>query len=235
MNENDDRYRILVEQSPDGIATYDQQGRILEVNERALEMLGYKRDEAPRNVVDLIAPEDLAAQPLRTDLLRDGHPITGERVLLRKDGTRLPVELSARMLSDGTIQVVVRDITERKRLESDIVRSRDFYLTLLEDFPALIWRAGTDGRRDYFNRTWLSFRGRTPEQELGEGWTESVHPEDIDRYMQAYHAAFDGRSPSSSTAGSADMTVCTGGCRTMAARSMMWMVLLRATSARAMT
>src|SRR6478672_6306574 len=175
MNENDDRYRILVEQSPDGIATYDQQGRILEVNDRALEMLGYKRGEAtPRNVVDLIAPEDLAAQPLRTDLLRDGHPITGERMLLRKDGTRLPVELSARMLSNGTIQVVVRDITERKRLESEIMRSRDFYLTLLEDFPALIWRAGVDGGRDYYNRTWLNYTGRTLEQEVGDGWTEDV-------------------------------------------------------------
>ena len=170
MNVNDDRYRILVEQSPDGIATYDQQGRILEVNDRALEMLGYKHGEAsPRNVVDLIAPEDLAARPLRTELLRDGHPITGERLLLCKDATRLPVELSARMLSDGTIQVVVRDITERKRLENEIMRSRDFYLTLLESFPALIWRAGADGGRDYFNRTWLSYRGHTLEQELGRG------------------------------------------------------------------
>ncbi len=195
MNENDDRYRILVEQSPDGIATYDQQGRILEVNDRALEMLGYKRGEAPRNVVDLIAPEDLAAQPLRTDLLRDGHPITGERVLLRKDGTRLLVELSARMLSNGTIQVVVRDITERKRLENEIMRSRDFYLTLLEDFPALIWRAGTDGGRDYYNRTWLNYTGRTLEQELGDGWTEGVHPDDLHRCLQTYHTAFDEREP----------------------------------------
>ena len=196
MNEHDDRYRILVEQSPDGIATYDQQGLILEVNDRALEMLGYKRgDTPPRNVVDLIAPEDLAAQPLRTDLLRDGHPITGERLLVRKDSTRLPVELSARMLSDGTIQVVVRDITQRKRLENEIMRSRDFYLTLLEDFPALIWRAGADGRHDYFNRTWLNYTGRTLEQELGDGWTEDVHPDDLHQCLQTYHTAFGARQP----------------------------------------
>ena len=67
---------------------------------------------------------------------------------------------------------MLRDITERKRLEHEIVRSRDLYLTLLEDFPALVWRAGVDGLCDHFNRTWLHFTGRPLEQELGDGWTE---------------------------------------------------------------
>lgn len=196
MNVDADKYRILVEQSPDGIAIYDQQGRIQEINDRALEMLGYNRGDAwPRNVLDIIAPEDLEQQPIRTDLLRDGHSVIGERVLVCKDGTRLPVELSAKMLSDGTIQVVVRDITERKRLENEIMRSRDFYLTLLEDFPALIWRAGVDGGRDYYNRTWLNYTGRTLEQELGDGWTEGVHPDDLHQCLQTYHTAFEAREP----------------------------------------
>jgi PAS domain S-box-containing protein len=190
MTVNDDKYRILVEQSPDGIAIYDQQGWILEVNDSALEMLGFAHgDPWPRNVVDMIAPEDLTRQPMRTDLLRDGHPIIGERVLLRKDGTRLPVELSAKMLSDGTVQVVVRDITERKRLENEIVRSRDFYLTLLEDFPALVWRADVNGKRNYFNRTWLNFTGRSLEQEMGDGWMEVLHPDDLARCLRTYDEA----------------------------------------------
>ena len=92
MNGNEDKYRILVEQSPDGIAIYDQQGQIHEINDRALELLGYTRAGALlRNVVDVIAPEDLARQPLRTDLLRSGQSTIGDRLLVRKDGTRLPV------------------------------------------------------------------------------------------------------------------------------------------------
>jgi PAS domain S-box-containing protein len=66
---------------------------------------------------------------------------------------------------------------------------------LLEDFPALIWRADSAGKRDYLNRAWLEFTGRSLEQELGEGWTEGVHPEDAERCAEAYRAAFGERRP----------------------------------------
>lgn len=55
----------------------------------------------------------------------------------------------------------------------------EFYLTLLEEFPALIWRANVAGECDWFNKTWLAFTGRTMEQEYGNGWTEGVHPDDL--------------------------------------------------------
>lgn len=55
----------------------------------------------------------------------------------------------------------------------------EFYLTLLEEFPALIWRANVAGECDWFNHTWLAFTGRTMEQEYGNGWAEGVHPDDL--------------------------------------------------------
>lgn len=117
----EDKYRMLVEQSPDGIAIYDRQGRFSEVNRRACEMLGYTPEELYRKrVPDVIAPEDLERQPLRLDDLRSGETAIDERVLLRKDGTRLPVELSVRLLTNGSFQVVVRDITARKKAEEEI-------------------------------------------------------------------------------------------------------------------
>ncbi|WP_300160407.1 PAS domain-containing sensor histidine kinase [Solidesulfovibrio sp.] len=68
-----------------------------------------------------------------------------------------------------------------------------FYLTILNDAPALIWRAGRDAKCDWFNRTWLSFTGRGLEQELGDGWAEGVHRDDFDRCLQTYLKAFDAR------------------------------------------
>ncbi len=119
----EDRYRMLVEQSPDGIAIYDIQGRFHDVNTRACEMLGYTRDELlSLTVSEVVAPEDLERQPLRYEILKSGAPLIDERLLLCKDGSRLPVELSARMLSDGLIQVIVRDITQRKLAEEEIRR-----------------------------------------------------------------------------------------------------------------
>ncbi len=59
----------------------------------------------------------------------------------------------------------------------------------------MIWRAGLDGRCDYFNRTWLAFTGRTIEQEMGDGWTEGVHPDDLERCVAHYRDHFRRREP----------------------------------------
>ena len=123
LTSTEDRYRMLIEQSPDGIAIYDTQGRFHEANTRAFEMLGYNREEMlGLSVLDVVAPEDLARQPLRYETLASGQPVIDERLLVCKDGSRLPVEISARMLSDGQIQVIVRDITVRKRMEAEVWR-----------------------------------------------------------------------------------------------------------------
>lgn len=123
LQESETRYRALVEQASDAIAVYDEAGRLSEVNTRASEMTGYTREELlAMNVSQVIAPEDLASTPLRIEALRNGQAMIGERVLCRKDGSYLPVELSARMLKDGSIQTILRDITQRKLAEEQIKR-----------------------------------------------------------------------------------------------------------------
>ena len=69
----------------------------------------------------------------------------------------------------------------------------NFYLTILDDAPALIWRAGRDAKCDWFNKTWLSFTGRSLERELGDGWAEGVHPDDFQRCLETYLHAFHAR------------------------------------------
>jgi PAS domain S-box-containing protein len=69
----------------------------------------------------------------------------------------------------------------------------DEYRALAEASPVMIWRAGTDTTCNYVNETWLAFTGRTQEQEAGTGWTEGVHPEDLDRCMAVYLESFAAR------------------------------------------
>lgn len=71
--------------------------------------------------------------------------------------------------------------------------SKNEYQSLVEQAPILIWRAREDGLCDYFNERWLSFRGRTIEQEFGNGWAEGVHPDDFDRCLKIYLDNFHAR------------------------------------------
>ncbi|HYE82479.1 MAG TPA: PAS domain S-box protein [Clostridia bacterium] len=89
--------------------------------------------------------------------------------------------------------VVIDDITEYRKLEENLIKSRDYYLTLFENFPAMIWRADCSKKCNYFNKSWLDFTGRTMEQEIGDGWTEGVHSEDIEMCFRIYSEAFGAR------------------------------------------
>lgn len=67
------------------------------------------------------------------------------------------------------------------------------YRLLVENSPVMIWRAGLDAKCDYFNETWLAFTGRTLQQEMGDGWAEGVHADDLERCVKHYLGHFQRR------------------------------------------
>jgi PAS domain S-box-containing protein len=69
------------------------------------------------------------------------------------------------------------------------------YRTLVEHSPMLIWRAGLDAKCDYFNEGWLAFTGKPLEAEIGDGWAEGVHPDDLERCVAHYLDHFARRQP----------------------------------------
>ncbi|WP_239028006.1 cache domain-containing protein [Geomonas subterranea] len=98
----------------------------------------------------------------------------------------------APVTSDDEIGQMARTFN---RMLTELERSADFYLTLFENFPTMIWRAGTDSKVNYFNRTWLDFTGRELADELGDGWATGVHPEDQEYCLKTYRNAFGQRAP----------------------------------------
>ncbi|MGB7439731.1 MAG: PAS domain S-box protein [Coleofasciculaceae cyanobacterium] len=69
------------------------------------------------------------------------------------------------------------------------------FRTMADSAPVLLWISGLDGKCTFFNQGWLNFTGRTLEQEINEGWTEAVHPEDLPYCLNTYRSAFAARLP----------------------------------------
>jgi two-component system CheB/CheR fusion protein len=85
------------------------------------------------------------------------------------------------------------DITERRRAVEALQESEKRFHTMSDHAPVMIWMAGPDKQINFVNKTWLSFTGRTMEQESGEGWQEGIHREDMPLYEEVYQDAFEAR------------------------------------------
>lgn len=209
----------LLENSPIAGFVLDLEHRVMLWNHACAELTGFAAEEmiGAGDPWRAFYPEE---RPCLADLVLDGDGGASARALYPQlapakqsaDGLQAEEWLpgpggNARFLMMSAVPIrnsrgetvavieTLQDLSFLKQMEQDLLRSRDFYLTILEEFPTLIWRAGPDGKCDYFNRTWLDFTGRTMQQQLADGWTEGVHPEDLPNCLDIARASFHARRP----------------------------------------
>jgi PAS domain S-box-containing protein len=118
LADREERLRDLIEQASDAIFVLDLEGRYLDVNDAACRMVRRRREDLiGKRVVDVVPAKDLPRLNAAKETLLSGGTVLDEWVIKRPDGTRVPVEVSARILPDGRCQAMVRDISARRELE----------------------------------------------------------------------------------------------------------------------
>nr|WP_321352199.1 PAS domain S-box protein [uncultured Methanoregula sp.] len=175
-NANDGLF--LVERARDG------PGRYLLVNDTAVMMLGYSREEflamSPRDIV----PEDFAKKimPIIFKRLEQDGYATFESMNRKKDGSILPIEVSIRSFSYKGKNVdlsIIRDITERKKAEEALRESEEKFRSFVENANDIIYSMTPDGIFTYISPRWTDALGYDPGEVLGKSYESFIPPEDI--------------------------------------------------------
>lgn len=138
LESTEHQYRTLVEQASVGIFIADPDGRLLDVNPMGCAMLGYSRDEIlSLKRSDLVAEEFAAAMTAEYKQLSPGLTISSELELKGKESVLVPVEMSAKMLSDNRTLMIARDIAARKANE-EALRRRDALLRSVTEATSIL-------------------------------------------------------------------------------------------------
>ena len=191
LRRSETRYRTLFGESRDTVYMNTREGKILDINQAGVDLLGYTRDELiGMNVRKLyVHPEDRSVFQREIEL--KGSVRDYKLKFRRKDGAQIDclVTSTVRRTVNGTIvgyQGIIRDITEQMKAEKALHESEQRFRQLAENLREVFWLSSLDGSQIYFiNPAYEDIWGRSRESLVAqpESWLDAVHPEDREEVL----------------------------------------------------
>lgn len=190
----------------DGVIVTDSKGRVMLLNSVAEALTGWTSREARERPVEHVfhivdEETNTKVESTLVHVLHEGIVVaaTKARALIAKDGRKRPVDHSAAPIRSKKgeltgLVLVFRDVTDRRQAERELRESEERFRLMADNAPVLIWMSDLNKQYTFFNRAWLEFTGRAAEEEYGDGWMESLHPDDRQRCLESYSSALASRS-----------------------------------------
>ena len=201
-------HRQLFRLTPNLFCITSDTGLFLDANDAWTSRLGYTGPElAGKHLHSLVHPDDLPSflawwEEILSPAPSDNNPELSSRSsefecrLLHHDSRPRHIVWNATsLLSDSRVYAYGHDVTERKTVEAALRESEARFRAMADSAPVLMWVADPELRFTYFNRPWLEFTGRPIENELRNGWTRGVHPDDLPRCLEMLQNSNQNRSP----------------------------------------
>ncbi len=206
LHEQREWLQVTLSSIGDAVIATDTRAMVTFINPVASALTGWRQEDAIGTSLEEVfriineKTRETAGNPALSALEQGVvMGLANHTLLISRDGTEHPIDDSAAPIRDASGKVlgavlVFHDITERRRTEEAMRESEQRFRMMADSAPVLIWTSGVDTMRDYFNKPWLDFTGRTLEQELGNGWLNGLHPDDREHCAEAYREAFAARA-----------------------------------------
>ncbi len=196
----DSLYRAIFQEVNDGIVIQDlETGVILDANRRAAELYKMKTEDAPPvspHETTSMPPDEADAQAFALMLrAAAGQPQVFEWPTVDKTGQPMVLEVNlnrASLAGQDRLLAVVRDITERKVKEQDLLASQERYRAIIEASHDIIWALDTNANFTFVNKRGEELTGYEFEEWKGESFAPLIHPQDVPKAQDSFVRAMRG-------------------------------------------
>lgn len=170
---NEEKFRVLVDAAPDATVIVNEKGIVQMVNRQAEVVFGYKREELIGHLVEILIPQEFHG--LHKRYLENFQKETRTREMgmgmelfaVKKDGSRIPVEISLSPLhsEEGLLVTAsIRDITERKKAAEQLHREKEISDRIIETLPGLFYIIDTSAKYIRWNKRKEAISGYSHEE-----------------------------------------------------------------------